>query len=487
MRLRISDRSENEFLLPAAGISLKKSFDGQLIAVISQSDIIEIFGSDGSPVTSLVASKTIENSYETFEHTFLDADFSFDSHKIIAGLTDGTARLWNLSGQEILCLKGHQGDVVRVWFSQSENSIFTFSLDGTFRVWDLNGNQVSVIGSPKRRFSWEGRDLDSIQISDYASQVSMSPDRQFVFFVFEDDELSNPGELWSIDGSKKAIFEVVDECVTRPVLFDPNSYTILTSCTDGTVRIWSLDGTLRKVLSDVKASQLSISSDGKKLLVATAHGNLSLWNLEAGKKIKEREQAHEFLAISSLSFHSTGELILTSGFNDGTIKIWDLDLNLVALLHRGDTFIKDVRERVVDVGQIVSAGFSVDNKHVFAISREAADSPGYLMWWKIAIASGSVVVFWIKWYLHLLNTQNIEPDQINLWSLELAYNPASQQQKFQDQEAKDISSTTDFQIPATSYQDVLTSVKRLPLPDRLKLIREATASIEQDLVTPSYD
>lgn len=87
-----------------------------------------------------------------------------------------------------------------------------------------------------------------------------------------------------------------------------------------------MEGTVLKTFSDVKASRLSFSPDGKLLAIASAYCNMTLWYIESGHKLKEREKIHEFLNIIALSFSPNGQLILTAGFNDGTVKLWDLNL-----------------------------------------------------------------------------------------------------------------------------------------------------------------
>ena len=61
----------------------------------------------------------------------------------MTGGGDGTARLWDLRGQELTQFIGHQGSIWSVQFSPQGDRIVTGGEDGTTRFWDLNGNQIA--------------------------------------------------------------------------------------------------------------------------------------------------------------------------------------------------------------------------------------------------------------------------------------------------------------------------------------------------------
>lgn len=420
-----------EVTLQSFGIDASFSSDGQLIVVVSTSGISHLVDLKGSIQAELKAYEVRNDPY-VHSHSFLTASFSPDGQSIITGLTDGTARLWDLNGNELLVLKGHQGDVVHAGFASQGSRIVTSSLDGTVRLWDLNGNQLTIVREPHQHFSQDEGQFDGYFIRHLTPQVSFSSDNQLIVFC-SDEESQEPAELWDINGNKRATFQVKQEEVIRPTVFSPSSQTIVTNCTDGTVKLWSLEGTVLKTFPDVKASRLSFSPDGKLLAIASAYGNMTLWDLESGHKLKEREKVHDFLNISALSFSPNGQLILTAGFNDATVKLWDLNLNEVSRLHRGANLIPDLSERVTDSGQIACAKFSPDGKYIVALSRQALSSPGYLMLWQVELKS-----------------------------------PNAQQ--------KSSSRTAD-----SAFQEVLVQAKRLPLSQRLRLIREVTHSVEQEL------
>ncbi|MEO0348638.1 MAG: hypothetical protein AAF282_01155, partial [Cyanobacteria bacterium P01_A01_bin.15] len=69
--------------------------------------------------------------------------FSPTGDQLATSGADGTARLWDLNGNEIAQFEGHQGPVLQVAFSPTGDQLATSGEDGTARLWDLAGNQVA--------------------------------------------------------------------------------------------------------------------------------------------------------------------------------------------------------------------------------------------------------------------------------------------------------------------------------------------------------
>jgi WD40 repeat protein len=68
--------------------------------------------------------------------------FSIDGKYIATASFDHTARLWDLSGNQIAEFT-HQDTVWDLRFSSNGEYIATASFDHTARLWDLSGNQIA--------------------------------------------------------------------------------------------------------------------------------------------------------------------------------------------------------------------------------------------------------------------------------------------------------------------------------------------------------
>jgi len=67
----------------------------------------------------------------------LDAVFLGDGNLLATSGFDGTTRIWNLAGETVSVLRGHDGPVFRLTSNPKGNLIATASQDGTARIWPV--------------------------------------------------------------------------------------------------------------------------------------------------------------------------------------------------------------------------------------------------------------------------------------------------------------------------------------------------------------
>ncbi|MEM8613235.1 MAG: AAA-like domain-containing protein, partial [Cyanobacteria bacterium P01_H01_bin.105] len=113
--------------------------------------------------------------------------------------------------------------------------------------------------------------------------------------------------------------------------YSPDGNLIVTSSSDGIVKLWARDGQLLHIFEDAGDSY-GVAFHPQRPLIATANldGSLKLWNI-ATKALVQTIQAHTGPAWD-VAFHSDGTEFLVSGGADQTVKVWDLDGTLLKTL-----------------------------------------------------------------------------------------------------------------------------------------------------------
>jgi WD40 repeat protein len=142
--------------LPAGTLRARFSSDGRLIAT---------GGTDG--VAHVFDAKSRKQRYKFLGHNGVvaGAAFSRDVERAVSWGFDGTARVWELGGRELVALRGHDGWVTSAEFSPDGRRIVTGGADQTVRVWDSDTGEPLGILRPHAgivnsvAFSPDGRSI----------------------------------------------------------------------------------------------------------------------------------------------------------------------------------------------------------------------------------------------------------------------------------------------------------------------------------------
>ena len=94
-------------------------------------------------VTFALTTVEQDTRMEGHQGIVLSVQFSPQGDRVVTGGQDGTARLWDLQGQELTKFEGHQGSVYEVQFSPQGDRIVTRGSDGTARLCDLQGQYLT--------------------------------------------------------------------------------------------------------------------------------------------------------------------------------------------------------------------------------------------------------------------------------------------------------------------------------------------------------
>ncbi len=177
--------------------------------------------------------------------------------------------------------------------------------------------------------------------------VSFSPDGQTLASASGDKTI----KLWNLDGSVRKNLEGHDDEVYQ-VKFSPTGSLLASASADNTVRLWNLDGSLAKVLigHTDKVYTVAFSPDNQVIASGSADGTIRIWNLKG--KLLQKLKADNNSEVHNLTFSPNGEMIASASGN--TIQLWSRNGNLLRT-------IRGYNQPVLSVnfspdGQIIAAG-----------------------------------------------------------------------------------------------------------------------------------
>jgi WD40 repeat protein/tetratricopeptide (TPR) repeat protein len=129
-------------------------------------------------------------------------------------------------------------------------------------------------------------------------------------------------KLWNLDGSLRKTFEG-HTAEVNGIRFSPDGNLIASASADCTVRLWNLDGSIRKTFEGHQSyvNNICFSPDGNLIASASADCTVRLWNLDGS--IRKTFEGHQSY-VNSVCFSPDGNLI-ASASADCTVRLWNLD------------------------------------------------------------------------------------------------------------------------------------------------------------------
>lgn len=323
-----------------SGLSTAFSPNGARI-VTTGNDVRSWDATTGNPVLQSLPSPTNIDSIE----------LSPDGKWIAArspSVGDNKAYVWDAeSGQLLLTLAGHTGEVSSAVFSPDSKRIVTSSSDQTARVWDVERGQPLLILAGFTTTVWSAifsPDGKRIATTTYGNQQAQLWDAargqrlltlaghtdEVWSTVFSDDgahlltlSLDNTVCVWDTTTGQLLHTLAGHTDTVRAARFSPDGARIFTWSNDGTARMW--DGATGQQLYQFPAQLAAFSRDGTRIITAIdGNPNVDVWDAATGQRQLTLE-GHT-APITSLAFSPDGAHIVTAS-DDATIRTWFSSVN----------------------------------------------------------------------------------------------------------------------------------------------------------------
>lgn len=277
-------------------------------------------------------------------------DLSRDGHLILTGSVDKRVRLWDCAtGKSLLTFNDHKDAITRVLFSPKGTRCATADRSGIILLWDL------VSGRLIRRFPKQDKLISSLAFTPDGNQLLFGSQNQLTLWAVNNSDTPS----WTLRYAHKGFI--------RDLVFSPDGRTAYSAGEDGFTRSWNVE-TGRPVkasqFTQVALSSLSISRDGRRLLVADARHKLRVLDAQTLQDIRVFQGHDE--AITALRFLPSKSHALSSSMT-GEVKVWDWQTG--EELHSFRPHIRAIQSLTISRGPLIATGASDRAAKLIDLSR----------------------------------------------------------------------------------------------------------------------
>jgi eukaryotic-like serine/threonine-protein kinase len=242
--------------------------------------------------------------------------WSPDGARLATASWDGTARVWDAGGREMLSLHGHQGQVNSVAWSPDGTRLATAGWDGTARIWD------AARGRALRRLDGHTGRVWS---------VTWSPAGTWLATGGEDAT----ARIWDAFGGCERLVLKGHAGDVVCTAWSPDGTLLATGSADGSARIWDLSNGREPLILDGPAgwvNSVAWSPDGTRLATGGRDGRVKVWEAASGREVLVLEGHAGW--IHCVTWSPDGKLLAT-GNSDGTARVWDAAIGRELLILKG--------------------------------------------------------------------------------------------------------------------------------------------------------
>ncbi|MFF4895753.1 helix-turn-helix domain-containing protein [Streptomyces sp. NPDC001068] len=308
--------------------SLAFAADGRGLAAAGADRTVRLWANGSA--TGTAGEPVVFRGGEDFQQSVA---FSPDGSLIAAAGHDGHARLWRTHGPgrtvPLATLGAFEGPALGVAFGPDGRTLAVCSQDRTTRLWDISdpSHPRSAPSPADKADSW-------------VNSVAFDPGGGVLAIGGSDDAV----RLW--DRAARYVSATLPHpgAVTSVAWLDRR--TLVTGCSDGVLRLWSLPSPVLTSAQGVNA--LAYSPDSRLLAVGTLE--LQLWDLARHRPVGRPWNPGADTFVQSVTFSPRGR-VLAVGYSDGLVRLFSYS-PAGALTPRGRPF------RVAHGGTVESLAFN---------------------------------------------------------------------------------------------------------------------------------
>ncbi|MEH2120211.1 WD40 repeat domain-containing protein [Nostoc sp.] len=266
------------------------------------------------------------NRLEGHRDLVTSVNSSPDGRKLTSASYDGTVKLWDINGGLITNMAMHTGRVYSVKFSPDNQLIASASADHTIIIWTKDGKYVRTLNRHK----------------DAVFDIAFSPDSQYLVSASRDRSII----LWNAKNGN-FIKSYVNGSLIRRIDFAPDGKNIAFT-SDNNIKIWNRE-TEKSIIFGKEPGLLSSVKFSRKanILVSSDYsGEIYIWNIKnldnSGnqKPIKKFKTEHVGY-LNNINVSDNGKIIASAG-EDGIIKLWDKNGNLLKHIKAHKSGVQEV-------------------------------------------------------------------------------------------------------------------------------------------------
>ncbi|MBW4634730.1 MAG: caspase family protein [Iphinoe sp. HA4291-MV1] len=276
---------------------------------------------------------------------------------VVSTENNGTVQVWDKQAKKLAELPGNRYSVTQVIFSPDGSQLAIGTNNGSLMLWNWQNQQQPKV---LQRNLCEDTNDNSCQIT----SLRFNQDGSQIVSVAQ----NGITRLWNLSSNQPRQFQIPQNKIITAG-FQPNGQLLFFTTTPDSKTVSVFDSFLRELGKTKLPEQVDtiiLSPNGEQAVIvyrsstSTVNSESSLWNWRQKKLQKLLGQNFE------IHFSRDANKLAATGFNDGTIRLWDLNNSY------------KMREIKGHQGQIASLNFRSDGK-VFA----TASADGTLRLWTL--------------------------------------------------------------------------------------------------------